>query len=340
MDLKIITLEEKEEYNKKTNHIIQSWEWGQFRQALDTPVLRYGLYQENKLTSVFQLTLHKIPYLSKYIGYLGKGPFPDNNLAQALLEIGKQKKCAAIKVEPDFLKNAVNSQNIDPYFKYSSQTHFAQYNFLLDLTLSEEKLLENMHPKTRYNIKVAKKHQVWIEERDDEEAFQIYLQLYFETVKRQGYFGHNQNYHYQNWQIFKTAKMARILIAFYKTPEGQTIPLASWMLHNFKDTLYYFYGGSSKEYQNVMAPTLLAWEAIKLGKKLMLKKFDFGGGLSPNSPSDHPWQGFHRFKQGLGANLVEYMGSYDLIINPFIYYPFNFIDSLDFIKMFLLKIVG
>jgi lipid II:glycine glycyltransferase (peptidoglycan interpeptide bridge formation enzyme) len=78
------------------------------------------------------------------------------------------------------------------------------------------------------------------------------------------------------------------------------------MLLNFKDTLYYPYGGSSKIHPEVMANNLICWEAIKLGKKLGLKKFDMWGALGPNpSPSD-PWYGFHRFKAGYGGKHIEF----------------------------------
>lgn len=339
MNLKIITDDQREVYNQKITHIIQSWEWGEFRKLLGTPVLRYGVYENNILSHPFQLTLHKVPFLNSSVGYLGKGPFPNKVLAMALKEIGQENNCIAIKVEPDFLSSTNYPEIIDQAFQATSQTHFAQYNFILDLTPTEEVILSKMHSKTRYNIKVAQKHGVCVEERTDDEAFKIYLKLYFETAKKQGYFGHNLDYHQKNWQIFKNAGMARILIAFYTTPSGQKIPLSVWMLHNFHDTLYYFYGGSSEEYKNVMAPTLLAWEAICLGKKLKLKTFDLGGGLPPGASLNHSWQGFHRFKENLGANLVKYMGAYDLIFNPLIYHLFNLADKSTNLKAFLLKIV-
>ncbi len=91
MDLRPITGKQKKEYNKLVTHVIQSWEWGEFRKSLGIPVLRYGLYQDNKLKTVFQLTLHKIPFTDKYAGYLPKGPFPDKTLAEALRQFGKHR---------------------------------------------------------------------------------------------------------------------------------------------------------------------------------------------------------------------------------------------------------
>ena len=112
------------------------------------------------------------------------------------------------------------------------------------------------------------------------------------------------------------------------------------MLLNFGDTLYYPYGGSSKSHPEVMANNLVAWEAIKLGKKLGLKNFDMWGALGPNASPKDPWYGFHRFKNGYGGKLVEYIGTYDLVFDWPIYIMFTIIDKLSPLKFFLLKFLS
>ncbi len=337
MQLKQIDKDQKETYNQQVRHIMQSWEWGEFRQNF-VPVLRYGIFSRSDLIYPIQMTLHKIPATNKFIGYFPKGPFPSKDLIDGLVELGKKYNCVAIKLEPNILIKDTADKIIDPRLKKASKSLFTKNNFLLDITPTEDEILKNMHPKTRYNIKVAQKHNVVVEERTDEESFNIYLKLYFETTLRQKYHGHNKSYHQKVWQTLKKDGMARILIAFY-TPSNsnERIPLTAWMLFNFQDTLYYPYGGSSIKYRNVMSSTLVAWEAIRLGKRLKLKTFDLWGALPPNADIHHPWQGFHRFKEGLGGELVEYMGSYDLIFNPLVYHTFNQVDKFMFLKILLLK---
>lgn len=334
MDLRPITDKQRTQYNRLVTHVIQSWEWGEFRKNLGVPILRYGIYKKSKLTSVFQLTFHHIPFTKKYVGYLPKGPLPDKDLANALKKIGKDQNCAFIKLEPDILLPPT-TYHPPPTFHSSPKPLFTKYNFIVDLTKSEEELLKNMHPKTRYNIRLAQKHGVKVEERVDDEGFKIYLKLYFETTKRQGYHGHNEKYHKKVWETLKEANMARLLIAFYKNQ-----PLAAWMLLNFKDTLYYPYGGSSKVYPEVMANNLICWETIKLGKKMKLKKFDMWGALGPAANPKDPWYGFHKFKAGFGGELVEYIGTYDLVFNWPLYWTFTAIDKLTPLKVFLLSLLG
>ena len=117
-----------------------------------------------------------------------------------------------------------------------------------------------------------------------------------------------------NYKLQTDRLTAHLFTAKYK---GKII--TAWIVFVFKDALYYPYGASSKDYPEVMANNLMAWEIIKYGKESGLKKFDMWGALSENPNPNDPWFGFHRFKKGYGAKLVEFVGSYDLVINPGIY---------------------
>lgn len=333
MDLRPITDNEKSQYDKLVTHIIQSWEWGEARKNLGTQLLRYGIFKDDKLSLAFQLTIHKIPFTNYFVGYLPKGPLPNKELAQALKKIGQENNCAFIKLEPNIEVTGNRLQVTGNYIR-SPKPLFTKFNFVLDLTPTEEDLLKNMHQKTRYNIKVAQKHGVKIEERTDDEAFKIYLKLYFETTKRQNYHGHNEYYHTKIWETLKKANLARILIASLNSE-----PLTAWMLFNFRDTLYYPYGGSSKSHTEVMANNLICWEAIKLGQKLNLKYFDMWGALGPDANPQDPWYGFHKFKAGYGGKLTEYIGTYDLVLNWPLYIMFTLVDKLTPLKLFLLKLL-
>ena len=333
MDLKILDESHQAEYDHLVTHVIQSWRWGQFRKSLGIPLLRYGLFDNNKMVKAFQISFHRIPLLKKSVGYLPKGPFPDSELAKALKKISRDNNCAFIKTEPDI--EAGTTGKIDSHFKKSLKPLFTKYNFILDLAASEEELLKNMHQKTRYNIRVAQKRGVKIDIRNDAEGLQAYLKLYFQTTRRQNYFGHNEIYHTKVWETFAETGQVQFVLASF---EGK--PLVAWMLLIFKDTLYYPYGGSSRLHRDTMASNLVAWEAIKLGKKLGLKKFDMWGALGPDADPKDPWFGFHKFKQGYGGRLAEYLGSFDLVENPVLYYAFNSVDKFTKLKVLLLKALG
>ncbi|MBI3577490.1 peptidoglycan bridge formation glycyltransferase FemA/FemB family protein [Candidatus Gottesmanbacteria bacterium] len=309
--------------NPTINHPLQSPAWGQFRKAMGIDVLQ---------THGWQLTFHKIPHTPWTIGYFPRGPLPRKDMIDKLIEIGKQKNAIFIQLEPNVLSgcqlSAVSCQLLRP----SHHPLFPKYTFILDLTKSEEELLKNMHPKTRYNIKVAQKHGVAISNDDSPQVFKEYLRLTRETTQRQGFLAHNETYHRRMWDILSKAGIAKLWTATY---QGQTI--AAWIIFCWKDTIYYPYGSSSREHRDVMAPNLLLWEIIRWGKRQGYKKFDLWGALGPKPDQDDPWYGFHRFKEGYHPDLVEFIGSYDLVLQPMLYKLYAIADKLRWVYLNIRK---
>jgi len=298
----------------KNNHPLQSLEWEEFRKKTGIETLR--------VNEQF-LTVHKIPHTKFNIGYIPKGELPDKKMVDELLEIGKKENCIFIQLEPNAVKNSpliINHSSLG--LVPSAHPLFTKYTFVLDLTKSEEELLKNMHPKTRYNIKVALKHEVKITEDNSDIAFEEYLKLTKETTKRQGFYAHSENYHRIMWETLKN-KIAHLFLAKYKDRV-----LAAWIVFVYNDTLYYPYGASSSENRETMASNLMMWKVIKWGKKMGLQKFDMWGALGPNPDQKDPWYGFHRFKEGYGPKHVEFIGSYDLVINPVLYELYKIADKI------------
>ncbi|MBI5449240.1 peptidoglycan bridge formation glycyltransferase FemA/FemB family protein, partial [Candidatus Gottesmanbacteria bacterium] len=184
----------------KTSHPMQSQAWGSFRQAMGIDVVQTGSWQ---------LTFHKIPYTPFTIGYFPKGPMPNKAMLDKLTILAKQKNTIFIQLEPNVIGNdKLIIENFD--LRYSHRPLFTRYTFILDLTKSEEELLRAMHPKTRYNIRVAQKHEVIIKEDNSPQAFQTYLTLARETTQRQGFYAHNETYHKTMWKIMNTAGIAHL----------------------------------------------------------------------------------------------------------------------------------
>ena len=234
---------------------------------------------------------------------------PETNeiMINELTKIGKEKHAIFIQLEPNIEKGSVP---LAP----SHHPLFTKYTFVLDLTKSEDTLLTAMHPKTRYNIHVAKKHDVLVKEDNSPAAFGEYLRLEKETTARQGFYAHNETYHKKMWEIMQKAGIAHLFTASF---EGEI--LSAWIIFVVGDTAYYPYGSSSRDHREVMAPTLLLWEIAKWAKAKGLKKFDLWGAMGSNPDVKDPWFGFHRFKQGFNPQFIKFVGSYDLVINKPLY---------------------
>ena len=337
-----ISEKEKDQYNNLVTHPLQSYEWGEFRKKTGIKVVRRGYLKNGSLKEAFTITIHKIPKTKLTIGYFPKGEAPTVEVLQELKRIGKEQKCVFIQLEPNVVKRQKSEVKI-PNLKPSFHPLFTKYTFVLDLTKSEEELLQSFHPKTRYNIKVAQKHNVNVEINNSEKKFNEYLRLTEETTKRQKFYAHTPSYHKLMWETLGThdsqLKSQNTLSAHLLSADYQKKALVSWVLFVFHDTLYYPYGASSSENRKVMASNLIMWEAIRFGKKLGLSSFDMWGALSENPNKSDPWYGFHKFKEGYGATHTEFIGSFDLVINPALYQVYKVLDKTRWVILRLKKFI-
>jgi lipid II:glycine glycyltransferase (peptidoglycan interpeptide bridge formation enzyme) len=328
-----LTDKDKEKYNELINHPVQTWEWGDFQISQGHKIYRIGLFDDNKkLISAYSVSFHKIPKTKFSIGTILRGPEIDDQILEKVTEIAKKENAIFVKFEPNvFQKSFDNLENETilsqkPQFRHlkkSPKVAFYPFTYLVDLTQTENQILESMHTKTRYNIRVANRHGVEVKEQTDDKGFEIYLKLLFETTKRKGFYLHSKKYHKDLWKKLKDTGMIHIMLASY-----QSQVISAFMIFKLKDQLFYPYGASLDLYRKVMAPTLLMWEVIKLGKELKCKTFDMWGCLGPRAKENENGYGFHRFKQGYGGQLMEYVGTYDLVINPLLYKTYNSVDKI------------
>ncbi len=314
----------QKEFNSLAKHPLQSFEWGEARKKTGLSILRI---REND--SVFTMTIHPIPYTPYSIGYIPRSVLPTKEMLTFLAEWGAENRLIFIKLEPYVKKSEENNFPLMPSLKKSPHPLFPAWTQVLDLNKSEDELLQNMKQKTRYNIRLSERKGVVVQEESNDEGFEKFSKLYFETCKRQQYHGHTPKYHRIVWDSLKNS-IAKIMVAQYKDE-----PLASYELFLFNNRLYYPYGGSSVNHRNLMATNLLMWEAIRMGKRHGAHLFDLWGSLPPNNLEEHKWSGFSRFKEGYGTGYVEFIGSFDLVINPLLYAIYNTADT---IRSTLLKI--
>lgn len=322
LTVRLVGPDEQKSWDSLANHPLQAWSWGEFRKSMGIDVTRLAVYSKNKLIEGWQLTFHKIPYTPWTIGYFPKGPAIGQVMVDELAKLGREKSSVSIQIEPNILYN----QSATEQFKNLRPSHrplFTKYTFVLDLTKSPEDLLKTMHPKTRYNLKIAQKHGVTVKEDNSDVAFDAYLELTRETTSRQGFYAHDAQYHRRMWKIMHDAGIAKLFTASL----GKEI-LSAWIIFVWKETVYYPYGTSSRNHREVMAPNLLLWEICLWAKNNGLKYFDLWGALEPNPDTNDPWYGFHRFKQGYNPTLVEFTGSFDLVIKPLPYRLYTFADDL------------
>lgn len=282
------------------SHPLQSTEWGEFRAENGNLVSR---------VNNFQIIWSKIPFTKYYFGYCGKCQVPSAKDIQNIIFESKKFGGIGVRFEPNTTEDL--RSKIQDIGLVKGRRFFTPQTFWLDLTKSEEELLKNMHPKGRYNIKVAQKHKVKIKESED---IDIFIALNKQTQKRQGFYAHDEKYFRNMWKHLK-GKIAHLFVAEYENEV-----LAAWIIFKYENTIYYPYGASSGSFRNVQATSLMLWETALWGKRNNCKIYDLWGG--------EDGKGFTRFKEQFGPKLVTFVGTYDLPINPSLYWLFRFLEFL------------
>lgn len=300
---------DKKAFNLVATHPLQSWEWGDFREKTGVEVTRILYLQNGKVDESYQVTWHKVPKTPFVIGYCPKSAMPNKEVLDWLTKEAGKRRAIFLKFEPNE-KEGVKVPNT----LVAGDPLFTKYSFVLDIGVSEEKILERMNQKTRYNIRLAAKKGVEVIEDKSESGFEDYWRLTEETTRRQNFYAHTKSYHKKMWETMVSRGTGRLLKAVY---QGKV--LVTWILFSLNGVLYYPYGASSSENREVMASNLMMWEAIRLGKKMGCKEFDLWGSLGEEPDKSDKWYGFHKFKQGYGGKLVEFVGSYDMVISPALY---------------------
>jgi lipid II:glycine glycyltransferase (peptidoglycan interpeptide bridge formation enzyme) len=286
-------------------HPLQTKEWAEFRKEWGNEILA---------TDFGIITLHKIPFTKFKIGIFEKGPKPTKEMINQLKEFGKEKDVVFIKLEPNVEKDDSTIELLSKSGLIRGKTLFTPTTFWIDLTKSEEELLASFSSKTRYNIRLAQKHGVSVRIDNSDKAFEKYLELTEETNKRQGFYSHTPRYHRLMWKHLR-GNIANLLTATYKNEI-----ITTWILFSHDGFLYYPYGASTDKYKEVMANNLMMWEAIKFGKKHGLTTFDLWG--------REEGKGFTKFKEGYNPKVIEFVGSWDLVINKPMYYLYRMAEKI------------
>ncbi|TSC71966.1 MAG: methicillin resistance protein [Parcubacteria group bacterium Gr01-1014_38] len=316
---------------------LQSWGWGEFQRAAGFPITR--LMARNGVSSHHsQLTTHRsdiqgvclcirrpLP-LRRFSLYAPWGPVLRGDLSMGDMIAVLMALAGAFRahlqgggvfarVEPKLpeesgITHALNAAG----FTRSVRSIQPKDTRVLDLTQSEDDLLRAMHPKTRYNIRLARRHGAVVAEETTPRGLRIFFALASEVARRERFRYHPNHYYETLLQTLAPLAMLTVLIARH-----QDLPLAGSLLVHFGDTVTYAYGASSSRRKHVMAPHLLHWESILRAKAEGAARYDFFGVAPPGASVVHPWFGISRFKQGFGGVAEQYVGAADLIADAALY---------------------
>jgi lipid II:glycine glycyltransferase (peptidoglycan interpeptide bridge formation enzyme) len=282
-----------EKFYEKKNNLLQSPEWAEFRKSLGEELLE---------TETGFGTILNLPFGKKFVWF-------QKASVEMPLRSELPKGTVFVRVEPE--KDPGKKFKRVTFNSLLSGQRSPKNTRVLDLTKPEEELLSEMKSKTRYNIRLAEKKKVVVEETNNVD--ELYQMLAETSGRDKGYHPHQKDYYQKLMTELGPKGIAKIYLAKF---EGKVI--AGILVTTYSEVATYLHGGFSDKYKNLMAPYLCQWVAIKEAKKNGATFYDFWG-TAETERDDDPWAGITRFKVGFGGEEVAFPGTFDYIVSPFWY---------------------
>lgn len=316
-------------------HILQSWEWGEFkRRTTNWNPDRLLFKHEGELVAAASILARSIGPLR--VLYVSKGPalaYEDEALRMAVIaaleDYARRTRAIFIKIDPDValgygvpdtpedrpapLGVTFTSQLMKRGWQFSDEQIQFRNTVYIDLLRDEDEMLAAMKQKTRYNVRLSGRKGVTVREADPDQDIKTLFDLYETTGERDEFVTRPLDYYRDAWGTFMQAGLAKGFIAEY---EG--LPLSHLILFHFGHKAWYFYGASSNQHRNLMAPYALQWQAMRWAKAQGYPIYDLWGAPDDFDEDDRMW-GVWRFKRGFGGEVVRHIGAWDYPVNGLLY---------------------
>ncbi len=311
-------------------HILQMSGWGRLKRAFGWQDVRLALVENGLIRAGVQLLLRRLPrapFLPAPAAYAPKGPLVDwqdetqvRALLKALRRFCLRRGVLLFRLEPDILEAPELQERLRRLgLRPARRSVQPRTTVWVDLQADEETLLARMHPKWRYNVRLAARKGVVVREGNAADL-EVFTALMAVTGQRQGFGVHEPAYYRLFWEQFAPTGHAVLLLA-----EHAGRPLAGLLIGQAARRAWYLYGASGNEGRELMPNHRLQWEAMRWARARGCRIYDLWGvpdevADDPDAPIPEPatglW-GVWRFKRGFGGRVVRYLGAWDgLTITP------------------------
>lgn len=231
-------------------------------------------------------------------------------LSKALTELAVAEKVVFVQVEP------LSSVTLPGFQEGHHKNFIEKHTAVINLNQDEEMILARMKPKGRYNIRVAEKAEVEIEQVPyTQENLDIFYGLLGETLERDGFAANSKEYFRIFLQYLDKQGLGGL---FFAKKENEIISAGIFVF--YKNTALYYYGASSSDNnkRKYMASYLLQWRAILEARSRGCTVFDFLGIADPADPHS-PLAGVTDFKLKLTDETRQWPAAQILIVRRYAY---------------------
>ncbi len=304
--------------------LFQNWQWGEVEKKSGTTLERYGIYSASKLFGIAQVLIVRAKR-GTYL-HIRQGPILQEYSPEVLREcislfstIAKKERALFIRISP-MVSDSTEQRNI---FKevglVSAPIHEvdAERCWVLDITKTEEELLQGMRKTTRYEVRRGLKMDIEITQSTNSKDVSKFTELYEETSKRHGFVSHGSIR--EEFEQFSSRDQAILLLGYV----DKELIASAIILFCGGQAIYHHGASRPSKYPVSYA---LQWRAICEAKKRGIGIYNFYG-IAPEGKPNHPWNGLTLFKKGFGGKEILYMHAHDFPLSPWYIIP-KFIETI------------
>jgi len=276
---------------------LQSYDWGEFRKEYQR-VWRIAARAEGQIKGVCQVMEEKSPF-GHYL-YIPHGPIaPDDKTRNELFRKAGSlvdSSCIAIKAEP-----------IEPLSLGWKSRHRIQpqQTLISEIKATEEDILKEFDGKARYNVRLAQRRGVTVEESDDLKTF---YDLMRQTAASQNF----NTYPYEYFQNLLHYLNASLFLAYY-----QQQVVAGTIVVYFGHKVTFLHSASNHKFGHLKAPYLIRFTVVAGARSKGGQYYDNWG------ISQQRFPGVTSFKKGFGGQEFTYPPGREISLKRFrflIYY--------------------
>jgi lipid II:glycine glycyltransferase (peptidoglycan interpeptide bridge formation enzyme) len=187
---------------------------------------------------------------------------------------------------------------------------------VVDISGPLDGILASMKSKTRYNVRLAEKKGVTVQE-EGEAGLNAWYAMYQETSRRDRIAIHSPSYYRGLLTDGRQYPGMQPAVTLLTARHGGDL-LAGNICIFWKKRGLYLTGASSNEKRNFMPTYALQWEAIQRAKRAGCVEYDLYG-IPPKPDPDHPMFGLYQFKTGFSDRILERWGTWDVAYRPFLF---------------------
>lgn len=308
-------------------NFLHSWQWGEFHIARGRTVVRRGAFMGDELVGVY--TGHVEPARRGVHLEIVGGPIMDwskKTIADTIFDDIKRTAtshaCVYARVRPQL----VDSEKHRAFFKAHGARKAPMYLSvelagILDLTKSEDEILEGMRQRLRRALRKAQKNNITVETSTNPDDIKEFYRIQLETAGRHQFVAFSEDFLQKQFKVFADDGSAVLYTAKY---EGQI--LAQNFMIFYGNEASYHYGVSTELGTKLSGAPLLHMQAMRDARERGIGRYNFWG-IVDEEDTKHRFYGVSVFKRGFGVDELRYVPAHDIVVKPTAYLKTKAIET-------------